>query len=379
MADEKRTLVENTQNADWRTGAQSKDMMDRAYHGKQGNGHIGLLDYYMPNFYAMARGHVVNKYHVGFYGPYVDQALMVMDQNSYADKYNLTRQKPFYDTKDNFRKTLFDQWLSMCYDKSSGVLNMYWAAKQITIPSPTAQVKQVMMDSTKQIQYPVVTGVNCDNTLSIEVTDDPYLMWYNFFNALFNVQYSPLLLKPKSTLQKINIMVNLYSEGLTVGNSMKSIYERTGGNECQTDLVVGQMFEFNSCITSKAPNLTANYEQAHPYTFTIDFKYPNAYQGTFKDQMRYLRDETTRGVDPSKVKERGWTECELTMVDTRHNPYGEYNKGFFEVDPGTWQKRYDVALYDAFQPNVYERYIRTGHAAFNKVEYHYDMNGKRRS
>jgi len=365
--------------ADWRTGATSQDMMGRDYQAAQGTGHVGLLDYYMPKFYSMARGHVVNKYHVGFYGPYVDQALMVMDQNSYADKYNLKRQKPFYDSKDNFRKTLFDQWLSMCYDKTSGVLNMYWAAKQITIPSPSAQTKQVMMDSTKQIRYPVVTGVNCENTLSIEVTDDPYMMWYNFFNALFNVQYSPLLLKPKSTLQKINIMVNLYSEGLTVGNSMKSIYERTGGNACQTDLVVGQMFEFNSCITTKAPNLSANYENASPYTFTVDFKYPNAYQGTFKDQMRYLRDETTRGVDPAKVKERGWTDCPRTLEDARYNPYGEYNKGFFEVDHDTWQKRYNVALYDAFQPNVYERYIQTGKAAFNKVEYKYDMHGNRSS
>lgn len=371
--------VDILSQADWRTGSQSKEMMDREYHNSQGNSHIGLLDYYMPNFYAMARGHVVNKYHVGFYGPYVDQALMVMDQNSYADKYNLTRHKPFYDTKDNFRKTLFDQWMRMCYDRSSGVLNMYWAAKQITIPSPTAETQPVMMDSTKQIRYPVVKGVKCDNTLNIEVTDDPYMMWYNFFNALFNVQYSPLLLKPKSTLQKINIMVNLYSEGLTVGNSMESIDVRANGKACQTDLVVGQMFEFNSCITTVAPNLTASYDSANPYTFNITFQYPNAYQGTFKDQMRYLRDETTRGVDPAKVKEREWNGCVYTLTDTRHNPYGEYNKDFFEVDYDTWQNRASVALYDAFQPNVYQRYINTGKAAFDKVKYKYDMHGSHSS
>jgi hypothetical protein len=380
MADKTKYQATGAETADWRTGSQSKDMMARDFYNKQEKGkHTGLLDYYMPRFYSEARGHVVNKYHVGFYGPYVDQALMVMDQNSYADKYNLNRTKPFYDTKDNFRKSLFDQWMELCYDKSSGVLNMYWAAKQITIPSPTAAVKQVMIDSTKQIMYPVVTGVNCENTLTIEVVDDPYMMWYNFFNALFNVQYSPLLLKPKSTLQKINIMVNLYTEGLTWGNSQKSIHERTGGNACMTDLVVGQMFEFNSCVTTKAPNLTANYESAAPYTFSVDFKYPNAYQGTFKDQMRYLRDNTTRGVDPAKVKERKWTDCPYTMVDTRCNPYGEYNKGFFEVDHDTWQERYNTALYDAFQPNVYKRYIATKNSYFKKVEYKYDMHGVRQS
>jgi len=363
--------------ADWRSGAQASNMMGSSYNAARAasGAHTGLLDHYMPKFYQMARGHVVNKYHIGFYGPYVDEALRVMDQNSYADKYDQGRKKPFPDSTDNFRKTLFDQWLSLHYEKASGVLNMYWSAKSVTIPPPSATTASIMMDSTKQIDYPVITGVNTDNTLTIEVVDDPYLMWYNFFNAMFNVQFSPLLLKPKSTLQKINVMVELFSEGLTVGNSMKSIEEREN-NPCMTDLVIGQMFEFNSCITTQAPALNANYETATPYTFSVNLKYPNAYQGTFKDQMRYLRDNTTRGVDPVRAKEHGSSVC--TIYADRHSPYGEYNKGFFEVDHGTWQKRYNDATYDAFQPKEYQKFIQSGNAAFNNVEYHYDMHGQRR-
>ena len=365
-------------DADWRSGAQASNMMGSGYNAARAldGKHVGLLDYYMPKFYQMARGDVVNKYHIGLYGPYVDEALRVMDQNTYGDKYDQGRHKTFPDSTDNFRKTLFDQWLALHYEQSSGVLNMYWSAKSVTIPPPTAETSRIMMDSTKQMDYPVITGVKTDNTLTIEVVDDPYLMWYNFFNALFNVQYSPLLLKPRSTLQKINVMVELFTEGLTVGNSMKSIEEREQ-NPCMTDLVIGQMFEFNSCISTVAPNLNAHYDTANPYTFSVNMSYPNAYQGTFKDQMRYLRDNTTRGVDPVKAKEHGSNVC--TLYDDRHSPYGEYNKGFFEVDYGTWQKRYDDATFEAFQPKEYKKFIRSGNAAFKNLSYNYDMHGARRS
>lgn len=326
----------------------------------------------------MARGHVTNKYHVGFYGPYVDEALRVMDQNSYSDKYDLNRLKRFPDSSDNFRKTLFNEWLEMCYEKDSGVLNMFWAAQSIQIPSPAAQTTQVMMDTTKQIQYPVVTGINTDNTMTMTVVDDPYLMWYNFFNALFNVQFSPLLLKPRSTLQKINVMVELFTEGLTVGNSKATIEERANGKACMTDLVVGQMFEFNSCITLSAPSINPTYNSATPYSFQVQLKYPNAFQGSFKDQMRYLRDNTTRGIDPNKGIEYGAGDGNCTLKKVTYNPYGEYNIGFYEVDHSTWQKDKDNATFEAFQPKKYDEYIKKGQAAFENNKYHYDMNGARR-
>ena len=115
---------------DWRTGAQAVNMMGSDYKNAQAasDTHVGILDYYLPKFYQLARGHVTNKYHVGLYGPYVDEALRVMDQNSFADKYDLGRKKPFPGTTDNFRKSIFDKWLEMCYEPKSGVLNMFWAA-----------------------------------------------------------------------------------------------------------------------------------------------------------------------------------------------------------------------------------------------------------
>lgn len=380
MATKTRNGKVESSSVDWRSGAQASNMMGTTYRNAQiaSKDHVGLLDYYMPKFYSMARGHVINKYHVGLYGPYVDEALRVMDQNSIGDKYDYNRTKPFPGTTDNFRKTLFDQWLSMCYEKDTGVLNMFWAAKSISINSPTATTQNVMMDTTKSMSYPVITSISCENTMTIEVIDDPYLMWYNFFNALFNVQFSPLLLKPRSTLQKINVMVELLTEGITVGNSMKSIEERENGNPCMTDAVIGQMFEFNSCITTRSPAIQPNYESSNPYSFQVELKYPNAFQGTFKDQMRYLRDNTTRGVDPSKQKAGGETGCEQSLKPTRWNPYGDYNVGFFEATRKYWMDSYDTARYEAFQPAVYMKYARTGKSAFPNVKYNYDMHGKKR-
>ena len=363
---------------DYTTGQTADELIGYKYDAnkyKTGN-RAGLLNYYMPNFYNYARGHVVNKYHVGFYGPYVDQALMVMDQNSFADKYNLNTTKTF--ENNPFRHDIFRDWYEMFYDKSNGVLNMMWAAKQVSIPSPTADTAQIMMDSTKQMSYPVIKGIRSDNTLTMEVTDDPYLMWYNFFNALFNVQYTPLLLKPRSTLQKINIIVHLYGESITTVDSKLPL--TNANRNCITDLSVAQMFEFNSCVITKAPNLTASYESAKPYTFSMDFKYPNAFQGSFKDHLRYLRDNTTRGVDRKRAA--GWANsgspnqpC-YTTQDSNTNPsYGDYNKRFFEASPTDWLSRRNQYTYDAFNPDKYREYIKTKNAVFNSVNYHYDMNG----
>ena len=366
-------------DADWRSGAQAVNMMGAGYKAAQRVGsHVGLLDYYMPKFYELARGHVTNKYHVGLYGPYVDEALRIMDQNAAGDKYDAGRRKYFPDTTDNFRKTIFDQWLKLFYEESSGVLNMYWGAKSVNIPNPTARTEMVSMDSIKSMQYPVITGIQSDNTLSITVVDDPYLMWYNFFNALFNAQFSPLLLKPRSSLQKINVMVEMFTEGVTATNSMKSIEERGAGNVCMTDLVIGQMFEFNSCISISAPNVTLDYSQATPYTFTVNLKYPNAFQGSFKDQLRYLRDETTLGVDPDKRIQAGLVNCTQTLKKVKWNPYGDFNRSFYEVDIGTWTKRYKDSTYEAFQPNSYMKLVKNGQAAFKDVRYNYDLHGRRR-
>lgn len=305
-----------------------------------------LLAYYMEKFYHAARGHLVNKYHVGFWGPYVDEALRIMDRNSYADKYSLTNVKTFKNTTDAYLKAAFNQWADMFYDRESKVLNMYWAAKSVKVGEAKAKPKDVSgLDTTKGMMYPLIQGDQGPQTLNITVVDDPYMMWYQFFNALYNAQFSPLVLKARSTWHKINIAIDLYAESTTMVRSSLGQYA-TEQTPFITDASLSQMFEFNSAILLSAPSITMSYDVNNPYTFNLSFKYPNAFQGTFKQQLRYLRDNTCDGTD-------------ATTLDPKTKAV---RKRFFEDKYGTLKK--SVGMYDAFDSNEYykeygQRYFST--------------------
>lgn len=365
----------------WRSGQNATAAMESDYLGAATNenlwhGHNGLLEYYLPKFYAHARGHLLNKYHVGLYGPYVDEALRVMDRNAWADKYTLSSEKTFVNRPgEHYKHDEFMDWLEMCYDKESGILNMFWAAESVTIPGAKADVQWAMIDSTKTMSYPLIKAVTQPADLQLNIIDDPYMMWFNFFNALFNVQFSPLVLKPRSTLQKINVMVDLYYEGITTAAShnpeRKDIgWQMTKNGACITDLQVGQMFEFNSCVLTAAPSTKMGYGEGSSYKFNVNFKYPNAFQGSFKDTFRYLRDNTTRGVDNND------STTKPTTVAT--SVYGEFNKGFYETPYNKLQSNQKAEIYETFQKNDYKNYANTTAAAFKDTNYHYDMNGSRK-
>ena len=367
-------------NTTWRTGENATAAMESNYLSTSENsnvwhGHNGMLEYYLPKFYARARGHVLNKYHVGLYGPYVDEALRIMDRNSWADKYTPTREKTFVNRPgEHYKHDEFLDWLSLCYDKNSGILQMFWAAESITVPSPSAETEKVMIDSTKAMSYPLLKKLNVPAELTMNVIDDPYMMWFNFFNALFNVQFSPLVLKPRSTLQKINLMVDLYYEGVTTAASKSDARLQQGWNvtkdtACITDLQVGQMFEFNSCVLKNAPEAKMGFGEEHGYKFSIKFEYPNSLQGSFKDTFRYLRDNTTRGVDANDSASKPTKET--TSV------YGDFNRGFYETPYNRLQSAQSAEVYEALQKKDYMQFTNTTAAAFTDMNYHYDMNGKK--
>ena len=297
--------------------------------------HDEMLAFYMEKFYAAARGHLVNKYHVGFWGDYVAEALRIMDRNSFADKYSLTRTKTFKNTTDVWIKAAFNQWADLFYDRDTHVLNMYWAASSVKIGEAQSNTVPVSgIDTTKGMKYPLIQGDKGPQTMTITVVDDPYMMWYQFFNALYNAQFSPLVLKARSTWHKINVAVDLYSESTTM---LRSSDGQLATEQCPfiTDVSLNQMYEFNSAVLIDAPDMKMGYSEDKPFTFTVKFRYPNAFQGTFKQQLRYLRDNTCDGTDV--------------------NAYDEKNKKlrrqFFEDDYGTLQKR--IGLYEAFRENEY--------------------------
>ena len=296
-----------------------------------------MLAHYMEKFYYSARGHLVNKYHVGFWGDYVDEALRIMDRNAYADKYNITDTKTFKDTGDLFYKEAFNDWATLFYDPQTRVLNMYWAAKSVKIGESKAKMQDTAgIDTTKGMKYPLIRGDQGPQQLTITIVDDPYMMWYQFFNALYNAQYSPLVLKARSTWHKINVGIDLYCEGTTYARS-KNGDLATDKTPFITDITLAQMYEYNSAVLIGAPTMDMGFEKRDPYTFTVTFKYPNAFQGSFKNHLRYLRDNTCDGTD-------------VYAVDKKNM---QLRRRFFEDDYGTLKKLGDT--YETFHEKEYYR------------------------
>jgi hypothetical protein len=340
---------------------------DVANTGTKERGTIGRK---LVDFYQTARGHLPNRYEVYFYGPYVEEALRVMDRNSYADKYSMTDVKTFPNTLDYYKKNQFDDWFAHSWDKKDNTLCMRWNAKSIDIPGAKAETKWCMIDSMKSMSYPLITANRQPDQLSLTVLDDSYMMWFQFFNALYNVQFSPLMLKPRSTLQKINLYVNMYYEAITMGRSHDERTfirnKKTDAPPVITDVDVGQMFEFNSCVLKNAPQVKLSYEDSNQYTFTVNLEYPNSFQGSFKKKFRYLRDNTTKGIDIGNA---------TIKKSTSSSPYGEYNKGFFEAGYKTWQARQALHVDDTYNPNDYAEYMKTHPTAFDSADkYNYDLH-----
>lgn len=325
-----------TRNRNYQTGTAS---------GIDSN-HDAMLAFYMDKFYYAARGHLVNKYHVGFWGDYVYEALRIMDRNSFADKYNLSNTKMFKNTTDAWLKAAFNQWADLCYDRDTRVLNMYWAASSVKIGEAKSNTVQVAgIDTTKGMKYPLIQGDKGPQTLTITVVDDPYMMWYQFFNALYNAQFSPLVLKARSTWHKIDIGVDLYSESTNIMSSSSGQFATEEGPYI-TDISLNQMYEFNSSVLINAPTMKMGYNEDKPFTFQVQFQYPNAFQGTFKQQLRYLRDNTCDGTD-------------VNAFDSTNN---KLRRKFFEDDYGQLKKT--VGIYEAFREKEYykeygQRYFST--------------------
>lgn len=310
------------------------------------------LAFYMEKFYAAARGHLLNKYHVGFWGEYVSEALRVMDRNAYADKYTLSNTKTFKDTGDLHWKAAFNDWLDMFYDRSSKVLNMYWACESATVKGNTANPMRFgSLDTTKQMQYPLLTGDAGPKDLQLQIVDDPYMMWYQFFNALFNVQFSPLVLKARSTWHKINVAIDVYSEATTIQRS------GTGQLATQTapyitDIALNQMFEFNSAVLKNSPDMKLGFSENNPYKFSVSFAYPNCFHGTFKTQLRYLRDNTRDGSDANALEKK--------------TDYNTFRHSFYEETYRSLQATKKAFTYETFNPTEY--YSDYGMRTFKKKD-----------
>lgn len=330
------------------------------------------FDYLSP-FYNRADGHPLNKFHLALSGPYVDEAMKVMDLNSAVDKYNTDSPKLFKGKSVQHER--FVEWARLHYlvggnpsnKYDNGVLHMLWNAKKVEVGLAKARVEDKLgLDTVKNMVYPLITSYNTGgNKLTITVQDDEEMMWWQFFNALFNVQFTPLILKPRSTYHKINVAVDVlggrtaeltstHTESHLVTTDRRE--QRTVQTSVQekinvTDLDVMEYMEFNSSVLSASPDLNPDSASYAAFTFRVEFRYPNAFQGTFKKTDRGLRDETSQisGASSNSV-----AIDEHAILDISKGGL-DYQRGFFE-DPGYAIESTALAkkaTYAAHQPKVY--------------------------
>lgn len=308
---------------------------------------------YLDPFYNRASGHPLNKFHLALFGPYVDEAMKVMDLNSAVDKYNTASPKLF--KGQSIQHDRFVEWAKLHYlvdgnptsKYDNGVLHMLWNAKKVEVNLAKARVDDKQgLDTTKDMAYPLITSYSKGlNRLVITVQDDEEMMWWQLFNALFNVQFTPLILKPRSTYHKINVAVDVLG-GRTAEDKDTHINI--------TDLDVLEYMEFNSSVLTASPDLNPDSSSSAAFTFRVEFRYPNAFQGTFKRVDRGLRDETSQ---ISGASSNSIAVDDHAILDISKGGL-DYQRMFFE-DPGYFIENTAMtkdATYAALQPKVYSNW-----------------------
>lgn len=276
-------------------------------------------DSYLQKYYSHAEGFVPNKFHIGFSGEYVEKALTIMQINCAGDKY--THAPKLFNGSAYLLKK-FSNFIADHWDNEKRILNMLWNCKSVTLPKPTLDLASIdSMDSMKDLTFNMPKKVR-SGTLSLTVVDSQYLMWFNFFNAMFNSQISPLLLRPKSGFHKIDISVELLNAATAndwdVDKNKAALNMvapwLTYAPGTRTNLDVIQMSEYNSVVLTAAPTINPNNNNMDLATFDVEFYVPNTLNGAFKRSDRGLRDNTTT--------DRALTGSSETTLD--------YNLAFWE-------------------------------------------------
>lgn len=286
-------------------------------------------DSYLQKYFSHAEGFVPNKFHIGFSGEYVEKALTIMQVNCAGDKY--THAPKLFNGSAYLMKK-FSNFIDDHWDNEKRILNMLWNCKSITLPKPTLTTEQIdSLDSMKDLTFNMPKKIQ-SGQLSLTVVDDQYLMWFNFFNAMFNSQISPLVLRPKSGFHKIDISVELLN-GATADDWAVDINKEALASTApwleyapgtRTNLDVIQMSEYNSVVLTAAPTIDPNNSSMDLASFTVEFKVPNPLNGTFKKSDRGLHDNTsvtqaTVGSSETSLDYnlRFWERTKKTMLNTR--------------------------------------------------------------
>jgi hypothetical protein len=299
-------------------------------------------EYRINDFFKKSSIFVGNKFVVGFWGDAVQQAIDYMDIYSTEDPLKGGIPKEY--KKTTVHSVLFDKWRStyIVPDTENTEVDMKWACEGVKIPHAGAKtITDFNIDTDKSIAYPLVQGHEGAKTINLTITEDKRMMWYQFFNALQNQFFDPLILKPKSSFHRLGMYIGVLQghqlENLNYdkSNTEKSAYRDahdTGATGKQPqgaprdyvlEEVPMQIFEFNSVVMTGMSDTILSNTAKEKMSFNVSIQCPNMFHGSFKTMgnFRGLRNNSSdkgrvSGTDSISLQD-SHTYNHSAFVDTR--------------------------------------------------------------
>lgn len=290
-------------------------------------------------FYSGASVFKVNRFDVGFWGPYVNKAINVMNISKNIDpKLNYivettNQQDALKSYKGNSSGFTSAQALWQSNHLDNNEVRLRWTCLKVELPTVKADFESAYsIDRLKPIQYPLIKGYGGMRDVTLTVVEDRNMTMWQFFNALQNEFYTQVEMMPRSSFHKCGMWIAIAQEepinpAYYGQNSKNEVTKANRKNDI--DLMPVQFFEFNSVVIENISDLTyTNQQDAKHMTFDVKFKVPNTFQETYSDTLRGLRNNTGTGNDRFRGYGNGG-DNDWAIDQYAVNKKGEWQESFF--------------------------------------------------
>lgn len=294
-------------------------------------------------FYNQGSIHVPNKFVVGLWGEYITSALQYMSDYTVHDPL-LGVNKLVKNTR--LYSGVLTRWLQIHSPdtqlapsnvfangnvrdiiKTVKAVELLWACQSIQFPSTVKpKVDNIKIDTYKNISYPVITGHNGPGDVKLTIVEDRTLMFYQFFNAIMNQFFDPLILKARSSFHKMGMYIvsmDGFSMPYIQNDGSENFDERNKARWAVEDVPL-QVFEFNSVILTDIGDVSYSNDSIKPATYTITIRCPNLFQDAFKTTSNF------RGLANNTSDKRLLNGVDASGLIKDDNKNNMYNVGTFE-------------------------------------------------
>ena len=225
------------------------------------------LGTYLDNYYSGATGFVPNKFTVSITGEMVYGAFY--DMFTYYS--STASSKMSYE-----ERVEFDNWktshVSLNENDKTGTIEFKWACSDVEIPLgmlTTFNDSGFKFDTYKNIKYIMANGYDMNGSISMTIVDSWAGLWYQFFNALNNQNFTVSTLTAVDSMDMLNANITVYG----------CVSDPYGSNHAEFYEL--QNFEYNAIIPSGFGNLDSGYNKNSKRTFTTRFAIANPFHSSF--------------------------------------------------------------------------------------------------